>query len=385
MTVQDRLQALTDADHIGSEDLFSDEQRDLHRQYVRLAKSDIEGAGIGVFAVCDIPADTYIGAMQGRIVGTNGRHVMWHDTSQGYIFQEVHGPFRYANHSAEPNIELEDGTFMESWIHATRDIKAGEELLWDYGETAHADDEDAFETDLDDLHPTSIVAWLQERDLWDPVAAIAEYLDEQGRARHKPKEGLVSGDQGKRLKQMIQTMAFRESDTPFKLKSGKTSHIYFDLRMVLLNPEGLNLAAETLYDLAIDLLEEDPEVEFDAIAGVLDGGAPLATAVSLRAWDIDGERAPIILVRKEAKDHGVGGLLMGAEAVSKESNVLVVEDVITTGGSVLRAAVALREHGYKVTNCFAVLDREEGGREALAKEGIQLNALFTKRLFTDKE
>lgn len=384
MTVQDRLQALTDADHVGPEDLFSDEQRQLHQQYVVLGESTIEGAGIGVFAACDIPATTYVGAMQGKIVGTNGRHVMWHDTPQGYIFQEVLGPFRYSNHSADPNIELEDGGFMESWIYTTRDIKAGEELLWDYGETAYADEDVAFETDLDDLHPISVVAWLQERDLWDPVAAIAEYLDEQGSGRQH-KEGLVSDGLGKRLKQMIQTMAFRERDEPFTLKSGKTSHVYFNLRTVLLDPEGLTLAVQALYDLTTDLLEADEDLEFDAIAGVLDGGAPIASAFGCHAWEMDGERAHILLVRKQAKDHGVGGLVMGVENVAKDSNVLVVEDVITTGGSVLRAAAALRECGYRVTNCLAVLDREEGGREALAKEGIQLNALFTKRLFTDKD
>lgn len=197
-----------------------------------------------------------------------------------------------------------------------------------------------------------------------------------------------SDDCGKRLKELIHKQSFKERDKPFTLKSGKQSRVYFDLRPVLLQPSGLDLVARAMMDLIEDIEEESDGLghdddEFEAVAGVLDGGASLATAFSMYAWDQHGVEGPILLVRKQSKDHGVGGMVMGVENVPKGRNVLVMEDVATTGGSALRAATLLREHGYKVTHCLAVLDRQEGAEDALADAGIVLRSLFTKSQFTD--
>jgi orotate phosphoribosyltransferase len=144
---------------------------------------------------------------------------------------------------------------------------------------------------------------------------------------------------------------------------------------LLLSVRGLKLSTSLMLDLI-----DDEGVDVDAVCGILDGGASLATAIGLRA-DL-----PIVLVRKETKDHGMGGLLIGTENVPEGGSIIVVEDVTTTGGSALRGVVALREAGYRVESVFSVLDRNEGGGAKLwGHNATRLRSLFTKGDFSDKE
>ena len=176
------------------------------------------------------------------------------------------------------------------------------------------------------------------------------------------------------LKNIIRNRAFKERAEPFTLKSGRKSQVYFDLRPILLSMNDLVIAVED-----VESLLQEQEIEYQAVAGILDGGASLATALAL------GSMCPVLLVRKETKVHGMGGMVMGTENVAKGSKVLVVEDVATTGGSALRGVVALREAGYVVDTIIAIVDRDEGAVEACAKEGTMLFSLFTKENFSDKE
>jgi orotate phosphoribosyltransferase len=147
----------------------------------------------------------------------------------------------------------------------------------------------------------------------------------------------------------------------FTLRSGARSHEYFDKYLFESNPELLKHIAAALA----------PQVkgEIDALAGLEMGGIPIATMLS----QITG--LPALFVRKKAKDYGTckiaeGGLVSGRR-------LLIVEDVVTSGGAILDAAQALRAEGAILDQVVCVIDRESSGRENLAKAGLQLHPLFT--------
>ena len=148
----------------------------------------------------------------------------------------------------------------------------------------------------------------------------------------------------------------------FKLRSGKTSPFYFDKYRFEGNPVLLEAIAEELQKLL--------PVSFDAFAGLELGGIPLATVLSLRT------RKPCIYVRKAAKTYGTCNLVEGGVRLGEK--VVVVEDVITTGGQVLESIGHLRKLGLNVSDVICVIDRQEGGLENLRRIGCSLKSVFTK-------
>ena len=117
-----------------------------------------------------------------------------------------------------------------------------------------------------------------------------------------------------------------------------------------------------------------------AVAGVELGGCPLASAVALTSFR-HGAPLDAIYVRKDAKDHGSRRQLEGNTRLPPGSRIALLEDVVTTGGSTLKAAAKLREAGYEVAGVVALVDRDEGGRGAIEAEGLKLVALFTRHDF----
>lgn len=148
----------------------------------------------------------------------------------------------------------------------------------------------------------------------------------------------------------------------FTLASGAKSSYYIDIKKASTKPEVLALVAASMAAKMNEL-----GLKPDRVAGVVLGSIPLATALSLETG------IPLLMVRKERKDHGTGRLVEGDLAAGDD--VLVVEDVITTAGSSMKAIEALRGEGAKVGKVFSVIDREGGGRENLEGIGVQLNAL----------
>lgn len=159
---------------------------------------------------------------------------------------------------------------------------------------------------------------------------------------------------------------------PIRLSSGKTSDRYFDGRKVTLHPEGMTLFARAI-------LEMTNPKDFDAVGGPSIGADPIATAVSLLAYLERSVVLPAFLVRKEAKRHGLQKQVEGI-ALKSGMNVLIVEDVITTGGSVCRTVDLVEEMGVKVGAIICLIDREEGGRKALSPR--KLLSVFTKEDLT---
>ncbi len=151
----------------------------------------------------------------------------------------------------------------------------------------------------------------------------------------------------------------------FLLRSGVTSDHYFDKYQFESDPRLLQAIAEQL----MPLIPSDVEV----LAGLELGGVPLATALSLRTG------IPAVFVRKRAKEYGTCRLAEGGEI--KGRRLLLVEDVVTSGGQLLASCQQLRLGGAIVEHALCVIDREAGGRQAMTAAGVELRALFSKAEF----
>ena len=158
------------------------------------------------------------------------------------------------------------------------------------------------------------------------------------------------------------------------LASGKESDFFIDCKQAILTAEGHALAGALMFE-ALSLLPE-----CDAVAGVELGGCPLASAVSLTSF-VRGTPKDALYVRKEVKDHGTRKLVEGDKSVPPGARVALLEDVITTGGSSLKAVEKLRAIGATVVGVVALVDRLEGGAEAIRDAGLPLVSICTRRDF----
>jgi len=114
----------------------------------------------------------------------------------------------------------------------------------------------------------------------------------------------------------------------------------------------------------------------EAIGGPTLGADPIVTAVALVSF-LEGDPIPAFIIRKEPKGHGKGLWIEGDKALREGMRVALVEDVVTTGGSLLKAIKVAEDRGLKVVQVITLVDRGEGGKERLAQEGYPLEALFT--------
>jgi orotate phosphoribosyltransferase len=158
------------------------------------------------------------------------------------------------------------------------------------------------------------------------------------------------------------------------LASGRESDFFIDCKQTVLGAEAHALVGE----LMLDALAKLPAC--DAIAGVELGGCPLASAVALVSHQ---KKTPkdAIYVRKEVKDHGSKRALEGDTRLAPGASLAILEDVTTTGGSTLKAVEKLRAAGYAVSGVVTLVDRLEGGREAIEAAGLPLVAIYTRRDF----
>jgi orotate phosphoribosyltransferase len=160
----------------------------------------------------------------------------------------------------------------------------------------------------------------------------------------------------------LREVAYLEGD--FLLRSGRRSKYYLDKYRFETRPDLLRPLGELI---AAAVAEHEPEA--DHLAGPELGAVALAAAASLESG------LPFLIVRKQAKDYGTSNRL---EGVSSEGDcVCLVEDVVTSGGAAIEAIEALREAGLRVSNAVCVVDREEGGVDALARHAVRLRPLFT--------
>ncbi len=157
----------------------------------------------------------------------------------------------------------------------------------------------------------------------------------------------------------------------FTLASGKQASFYLDCRKITLHPQGSNLIAAGMLDgITGNRFPSTP----DAVGGLAIGADPITASIVVLA----GQRGlPLrgFMVRKEAKTHGTGKLVEGP--VTPGMKCVIVEDVITSGGSALRAVESAKDFGMEVLGIYGVIDRLEGGREAIEQAGLPLTTLLT--------
>ncbi|HSW86408.1 MAG TPA: orotate phosphoribosyltransferase [Rhabdochlamydiaceae bacterium] len=147
----------------------------------------------------------------------------------------------------------------------------------------------------------------------------------------------------------------------FTLKSGIQSPIYLDLRLIVSYPKILTQISEALW-------EKIKNLTFDLICGVPYTALPIATALSL------SDNIPMVLRRKESKDYGTKKMIEGV--FEKGQTCLIIEDVITSGTSVIETIDALHQEGLQVRDIAVVVDREQGGKEKLEEKGYFVHSLF---------
>jgi len=170
-----------------------------------------------------------------------------------------------------------------------------------------------------------------------------------------------------RLKELLISRSVKTGD--FTLASGKRSSYYIDARLTTMSPEGMVVIGR----LGLDRLEAE-QLDPDSVGGLTLGADPVAYAISHSSMSgLKPLRA--FTVRKEAKVHGTGKRIEGPFVTG--DRVVVIEDVITTGKSALDAASAIEEAGGSVTGVLAVVDRLEGGREAIERRGYRVMSLTT--------
>ncbi len=176
----------------------------------------------------------------------------------------------------------------------------------------------------------------------------------------------------KRLVDLILSRSFKFTKKPtFKLASGKKSSFYFNCKPTTLNPEGMILIGNLLYR----IIEAEKSWKAKAIGGLTLGADPVAVAIAYTSH-IQGKPLEAFVVRKEPKKHGT--MLWIEGNVKKGDKVLIVEDVITTGNSTIKAIRRAGQAGLKVRGVVVLIDRQEGGREAIEAMDIPFRALLTK-------
>jgi len=181
-------------------------------------------------------------------------------------------------------------------------------------------------------------------------------------------------EQLKELHQIIRQKSLRVGD--FTLSSGKKSSYYLDCRMTTLDPRGALLIAR----LILERIRAE-RIQANAIGGLTMGADPIAAAVAVVSG-LEDKPLPAFIVRKETKGHGTQRSIEGYDGKAG-SRVIVVDDVCTTGDSILKAADKAEEAGYEVVATFCVVDREEGGTELIAKRYPFYPLFSAKELLKD--
>jgi orotate phosphoribosyltransferase len=178
-----------------------------------------------------------------------------------------------------------------------------------------------------------------------------------------------------RLIELIIEKAFKYSEEPiFRLVSGRMSNYYFNCKAVTLHPEGAYLIGNIIFDLMKDL-------QVKGIGGLTLGADPIAYAVAYTSY-LKGKPIEAFVVRKTSKSHGTMQWIEGN--IKKGDRVVIVDDVITTGKSTIEAITRAKEAGLEILKVIALIDRQEGGREAVEELGFKLDSVLTREEVMEK-
>ena len=179
-------------------------------------------------------------------------------------------------------------------------------------------------------------------------------------------------------KEELRTLLVQKSvcQGKFILAAGATSDFYVDAKLTTLDPRGATLVGRVAWQLIKETAAEF-RLRVDAVGGLTMGADPIALSIGIAAYaDDPATRLQTFTVRKKAKEHGRHKLIEGN--FSRENSVVVIEDVITTGGSAIQAIEAIESEQGKVAFILALVDREEGGRAAIEGRGHKVVSIFTR-------
>jgi orotate phosphoribosyltransferase len=176
-----------------------------------------------------------------------------------------------------------------------------------------------------------------------------------------------------RLLDILRTLSFERRKVI--LASGRESDFYIDCKRTALTAEGHALIGRLLFDRVRKIR---PLVR--GVGGLTLGADPIGSAIALTSF-LEGEPVDSFIVRKEPKGHGTGQWIEGRKTIPDGSRVIVLEDVVTTGGSAIKAIERCRAENLEPVACLALVDRAEGGREAIEALGVPLQSLFERKDF----
>ena len=179
--------------------------------------------------------------------------------------------------------------------------------------------------------------------------------------------GLVRGGLEELRDLIYKTDAFLSGH--FTLASGLTSDYYFDSKLLTLYPKGAQLVGECF----LDMLEG---ANVEAVGGMAHGAIPIISAITF-ASELRGKPLPGFYVRAERKGHGTAKLVEGRFPKNGDAPVAIIDDVVTGGDSILQAIHAVEESGNPISKVMCILDRNQGGRDKIGREGYALNSMFT--------
>lgn len=172
-----------------------------------------------------------------------------------------------------------------------------------------------------------------------------------------------------RLGEIILDRSFKYSDNPpFTLASGRQSNYYFNCKPTTLDPEGMNLIGAIIFDMVKDS-------NITAAGGLTLGADPIANSLAVISYQ-KGKPIKAFIVRKDVKDHGTKSAIEGN--VKAGERVLIIDDVITTGGSTITAIEQANKAGLIVEGVITLIDREEGGRENIQKHMANIRSILTR-------
>jgi orotate phosphoribosyltransferase len=182
--------------------------------------------------------------------------------------------------------------------------------------------------------------------------------------RSKLKFKVVDHPNREKLLDLFCRLAYKSGD--FTLSSGQKSTYYINGKLVTLHPFGGLWTGQVLLGML--------PMGTGAVAGLTLGADPIVSAVSVVSA-YENKPIPALIIRKQPKGHGTAAWIEGAE-LPANTNVVVLEDVVTTGQSALFAVEKLRDAGYTVTHVLTLVDRQQGGAALYAKEGLEFKAVF---------
>ncbi len=174
----------------------------------------------------------------------------------------------------------------------------------------------------------------------------------------------------RQLLALIKKLSYEKRDVT--LSSGKKSNYYIDGKQTTLDGQGAYLVGK----LFLDIIKKEFK-DIKAVGGLTLGADPITSAIIVVGYS-QGMNMKGFIVRKEAKSHGTGVWIEGMKGFAPGDKVAVVEDVVTTGESAIKAVERVQEAGLRVTGIIAMLDRLEGGREYIESKGCRLYSIFTR-------